>query len=512
MIVIISIDGMAFDLIRKYKDSGKLPNIKGLEEKGVYGTFPHKLLANETMAWTVFSTGQNMGESGIWDEYFRKDKTKHIPDIKVDSDSIEIETLSSYLPKNGQVAVFINNPLLDPAPVVHGGFCVSENEEKNNIIKDTWPEDYKDVLNKKLAMKGEKIGIDDELEKKITDDINFEIVNHFIRDYWIKDRTPDLILAHLDGIAKIHEHYYEESQKNEAVKPDSELDKTMEKYYGYIDKKIGEILRVLDKEDSLMIFSSSSMMQPKGFINLNSWLIENGYLSLKDKAEENNDITEGSVDWEKTRAWSIGNCGQIYINLEGKEKNGIVKQEEYIELTSEIIDKLKDALKQEDEKITIEARLGEDTSFGDKENLGPDIFVSFNNGEYKVSTKIKKQKLTSKYSDGEINKSIFLNQIGNYFLLFDPDLEYRGEIEKIKFPSFTSAILDILKIKIPDEMEQSILKVIDVMYLKKDRRAVASSGGATTAIGLDSKVTAKDSEDGSEQEQQVMSRLESLGY
>ncbi len=512
MIVVISIDGMDFNLIRKYIDSGKLPNIKGLEEKGVYGKTPHKLIANEAMGWTVFSTGQNMGESGVWDDYFRKDKSKHIPDIKADSNSIGIETLSSYLPKNGQVAVFINNPLLDPVPVVHGGFCVSENKEKDNILKDTWPEKYKDVLKDKLKMNGKKIGFDEELEKKVTDDINFDLVHHFIKDYWIKDQTPDLILVHIDGIAKINEHYYKKNRDNEASKSGSGLDKAIEKYYGYLDEKIGEILGTLDKEDSLLIFSPSSMLQPKGFINLNSWLIENGYLTLKDKAEANNDITEGTVDWKKTKAWSIGNCGQIYINLEGKEENGIVKEEEYIDLTSEIIDKLKNTLKQEDAKINIEARLGENTSFGEKENLGPDIFASFNSGEYKVNTNLTDKKIISKYPDGEINKSIFLNQNSNYFLLFNPDLEHTGEIEKIKFPSLTSTILDILEIKIPDEMEQSILKVIDVMYLKKDRRAVADSGGATTAIGLDSKVTAKDEKETSGEEQQVMSRLESLGY
>ena len=510
MIVVISIDGMDFNLIRKYIDSGKLPNIKGLEEKGVYGKNPHKLIANEAMGWTVFSTGQNMGESGIWDDYFRKDRSKHIPDIKVDSNSIGIETLTSYLPKNGQVAVFINNSLLDPVPVVHGGFCVSENKEKDNIIKDTWPEDYKDVLKDKLIMNRKKIGLDEELEKKVTDDMNFDIVHHFIKDYWVKDQTPDLVLVRLDGIAKIFEYYYKKSQENGA--DNSGLDKAIEKYYGYLDEKIGEALSLLDKEDSLLIFSPSSMLQPEGFINLNKWLADNGYLSLKDNAEENDDITEESVDWKKTKAWSVGNCGQIYINLKGKEENGIVKEEEYIELTSEIIDKLKDALKQEDEKINIEANLGENISFGDKEDLGPDIFVSFNGGEYKVNTGLTGKKIINKYPDGEIKKCMFPNQVDNYFLLFNPDLEHTGEIEKIKFPSLTSTILDILEIKIPDEMEQSVLKVIDVMYLKKDRRAVADSGSATTAIGLDSKVTAKDSEDGDGQEQQVMSRLESLGY
>ena len=91
-----------------------------------------------------------------------------------------------------------------------------------------------------------------------------------------------------------------------------------------------------------------------------------------------------------------------------------------------------------------------------------------------------------------------------------PDI--KGEIEKIKFPSLTSTILEILEINIPGEMEQTIQKVIDVIYFKKDRRAIEESGAAKTAIGLDSKVTAKDEKEGSGDEQQVMSRLESLGY
>ena len=51
-------------------------------------------------------------------------------------------------------------------------------------------------------------------------------------------------------------------------------------------------------------------------------------------------IRKGKVDTSKSKAYAVasGAIAHIYINLEGRERNGIVSKEEYPEVQKEIMD------------------------------------------------------------------------------------------------------------------------------------------------------------------------------
>jgi len=61
-------------------------------------------------------------------------------------------------------------------------------------------------------------------------------------------------------------------------------------------------------------------------LNLNTWLWKNGYLAL-DGGPSEDDVPFARVDWSKTRAYAIGLNG-LYLNLAGREKQGIVPSAE----------------------------------------------------------------------------------------------------------------------------------------------------------------------------------------
>jgi predicted AlkP superfamily phosphohydrolase/phosphomutase len=71
-------------------------------------------------------------------------------------------------------------------------------------------------------------------------------------------------------------------------------------------------------------------------VHVNRWLLENGYLSVKaGKAEAN----LAAVDWEKTKAYAIG-LNSLYVNLKGREGQGLVPVEQVEAVSGEIRDKL----------------------------------------------------------------------------------------------------------------------------------------------------------------------------
>jgi predicted AlkP superfamily phosphohydrolase/phosphomutase len=70
---------------------------------------------------------------------------------------------------------------------------------------------------------------------------------------------------------------------------------------------------------------------------VNSWLHDHGYLQLRDGLKPGPEAHDypSSVDWSQTRAYALGLAG-IYLNLEGREAQGIVKPGDAASLRDEI--------------------------------------------------------------------------------------------------------------------------------------------------------------------------------
>ena len=86
-------------------------------------------------------------------------------------------------------------------------------------------------------------------------------------------------------------------------------------------------------------------------MNLNTWLVQNGYMVVRGPERRRRTLADlfgrgkfwEGVDWSRTRAYAVG-LGQIYFNLRGREAQGIVSAgAEYQALQDEIRAKLADA-------------------------------------------------------------------------------------------------------------------------------------------------------------------------
>lgn len=120
-------------------------------------------------------------------------------------------------------------------------------------------------------------------------------------------------------------------------------------FYIKMDNFVGETYEKYVKNNPNVLFLVISDHGFQGFyrsVNINNWLRENGYLALKKESSHlkiadlfNKNLLK-DVDWSKTKAYSIG-LGKIYLNVEGRESQGIVVPSEVPALKLEIIQKLK---------------------------------------------------------------------------------------------------------------------------------------------------------------------------
>jgi predicted AlkP superfamily phosphohydrolase/phosphomutase len=111
-----------------------------------------------------------------------------------------------------------------------------------------------------------------------------------------------------------------------------------------MDAVVGDVAARLGPDDLLLIASDHGFQTWRRGVNVNQWLMNQGYL-VGDDADEKKlpDWFAGRwkapVDWSQTKAYAIG-LGQVYLNVRGREPEGIVDPKDVDALAAEIRGKL----------------------------------------------------------------------------------------------------------------------------------------------------------------------------
>ena len=121
----------------------------------------------------------------------------------------------------------------------------------------------------------------------------------------------------------------------------------VEKSYETVDSIVGDAAKSIGPDDVLIVLSDHGFATWRRSVNYNSWLVEAGYLVLTGDARRKSLealFSRGqfweNVDWSRSRAYAMG-LGDVYVNLKGREKGGIVSPgAPYEALRTELIDRL----------------------------------------------------------------------------------------------------------------------------------------------------------------------------
>ena len=158
------------------------------------------------------------------------------------------------------------------------------------------------------------------------------------------------------------------------------------KTYQRMDEIIGKVRAKLDADDTLFILSDHGFHSWRRGFNVNSWLIQEGFLTLKGGAKSTTRKFLQDVDWSKTKAYALG-VGGIYVNLQGREGKGIVKPgAEYDAVIREITEKLKKVLDPKGgDPVVAQVYAAKETWHGARLADGQDMQIGMVSG-YRVSS------------------------------------------------------------------------------------------------------------------------------
>lgn len=151
--------------------------------------------------------------------------------------------------------------------------------------------------------------------------------------------------------------------------------------YGKMDELVGELrARLGDSKDTvLMVISDHGFTNFRRGVNLNTWLKDEGYLVLKEGHETSPDWF-AHVDWEKTRAFTLGLTG-VFLNRKGREAHGIVDKHDVPALAAEIKAKLEALTDPADgQRVVKEVFLTHEIHKGPYADLAPELLIGYHKG------------------------------------------------------------------------------------------------------------------------------------
>jgi predicted AlkP superfamily phosphohydrolase/phosphomutase len=188
------------------------------------------------------------------------------------------------------------------------------------------------------------------------------------------------------GDLQSHIFWWWNSKTPHPLKSAAEVQKSfgyVRRLYQKLDGVIGELMDRHGSRATILVMSDHGFANFGRQFNLNSWLRDNGYLGPPDCTSI---LHDGDVDWSQTRAYGLGING-LYLNLKGRERDGIVEPgEQQQELLAEIVGKL-EAVADEDsegQKVIRNVYRADHVYPGTATALAPDLIVGYRRG-YRAS-------------------------------------------------------------------------------------------------------------------------------
>jgi predicted AlkP superfamily phosphohydrolase/phosphomutase len=205
----------------------------------------------------------------------------------------------------------------------------------------------------------------------------------FVHVYELTDRVAHMFWRLLDPE---HPAYDEELA--------GEFGDAVRDSYVYMDQVVGEAMERLGPDDVLLVCSDHGFHTWHKMVNYNTWLVQNGYMTLTSDAPDSEKKLEDlfgqgqfwpNVDWRRTKAYAMG-LGNVYINVKGREAKGIVEPgEEYDRIRNQLILDMEGWIDPETgDRPVRRAIKREDIYNGFDPDLIPDLLVA-NNPKYRVS-------------------------------------------------------------------------------------------------------------------------------
>ena len=560
--VVIGLDGATFDLIKPWVKRGEMPNFSRLMEEGVHGELRSTQPPISPQAWSSFMTGKNAGKHGIYNFQERAPQSYNMRFIN--ARARRGKALWNILSEAGKQVIVVGVPCTYPPEPVNGvlisGFdCPSTKatytypESLAREIPEIVGEYMIDVRIKNAFRKGNRDVVVDELHKM--EKKRFELLFHLMDHYeW------DLVVAVFMATDRAQHYFWKFMDPEHPNYDEADARKyggVILDVYRHADQLLGQVLKKVDDNASILVMSdhgfgpgSNQVFYP------NKWLRQEGFLHLREEGLQCGlptrlkgtlkkmgfralrDVKQtlvrnlprktkealmhrlpqlggklqsylffSKIDWTKTKAFSDEMWDAIWLNVKGREPQGIVEPgPEYEQFRDEIIRRLKQ-FKDDNtgESVVDRVYKREELYNGPLVDRLPDLTFTLKDFRYRIrpsdaSVEDSKQGILGEvYSEDRPSGSHRPNGI---FIIRGNEFKCNAELANVHIMDLAPTILHAMGIPIPSDMDGKLIE--EAFKRKRSPEYVAVTESATQGPDV-SPYTDGESE-------KIGERLRQLGY
>lgn len=329
-VIVVGIDGASPDLLGWLFEDGLLPNLQRIRQQGVSGTLLSTRHPITPAAWTSMITGLNPGSHGLFDFKRRVPGGLDVEFTKGrDRDGT---TIWHILSESGHTVGTFNMPMSFPPERVNG-FWVSGMDTPSKHQHFAEPRTLAPWLERQTG--GYQIDVAQtpaDTEETYADKVLLLQEKQRVAFESLLTRyQPDACMGVFVAPDRLQHAFWKYIDPREAAFHTAEAGPIRQKFircYTDIDDFLGRLLteHVHERGATLMIVSDHGFGPLHKDVYLNQWLMDHGYLTLKEGngAPETQTPLFAQIDWHRTSAYSFGYFGNLYLNLRGREPWGTV--------------------------------------------------------------------------------------------------------------------------------------------------------------------------------------------
>ena len=387
-LLVIGLDGASFNVLDPLIEKGYLPHISKLIAGGARADLETTFPPITAVAWSSFMTGKNPGKHGIF-EFVRRDHNSN-RELAVNASFRQGRSIWDLLSDAGKRVIVHNFPCTYPPHEING-VMIADFMTPRGRRDFTYPTSllaeieqqfgsYRLHLSQTYA-EGNVGAVLDEL----FDELEYKAK---VAEYLMTRYDWDAFFQYFWGTDRIqHELWHiidDQHPRHNKDEAEAYGDQVYE-YFRRVDQIVGRLIELAGVEPLVLIASDHGFGPVHKYCSLNVWLLQEGFLKLKpavvtrakklmfslgltpefafkltrkipgalrpargvssqagaSKLLGKFFLSFNDVDWNRSVAFSKGNYGQIYVNLKGREANGVVADDEYEAVRDAIIERLR---------------------------------------------------------------------------------------------------------------------------------------------------------------------------
>jgi predicted AlkP superfamily phosphohydrolase/phosphomutase len=354
--------------------------------RGMHGELASVVPPITIPAWACAMSGKTPGQLGVYGMRNRKDTTYEGLSLAT-SGAIKEPQVWDLLGRRGMKSLLIGVPPgYPPRPVE--GWRVSCFLTPPSARSFTYPEELRAEIHEELdgqdyifdipkyREKGEEVVLEQVFAMT---ERRFKVARRLVRS-----KPWDFFMLVEMGPDRLHhvfwQHFDPQHPKHERG---NRFETAFQDYYRYLDKEVGSLLGALPDDAVVILMSDHGARRMVGGVCFNEWLSAEGYLRFTKELGEPTAIARAPVDWGNTVAWGDGGYyGRLFLNVKGREPDGVVEPSRYDEVRDELAQKLEAMDGPDGERLGTKVFRPQDV-YPEVRGVAPDLIVYFGDLEWR---------------------------------------------------------------------------------------------------------------------------------